>query len=153
MSTSNEWYHLPGCNKDTQPRAQIMNEIREVPFLSSNLGYVVMDIDCSVYNYNTGNMIYIEDKCYLADPTWWQTKKLQSIAQYTTNDHFKGVFLMQHQYKGTLDGYTKLSVLNKESGNWEPIPSASVYTLRSNDIWRFVENILLYTKNTKGTTI
>jgi len=82
--------------------------LREQPEIDSSLGYVATNIDCVWQNYKTGEWMLIEEKRYMAEPSYAQRQVFRVVNKAIRDSKYKGFHLIQFENTTPDDGRTSL---------------------------------------------
>ena len=93
--------------------------LREQPVIDSKLGYVTTNIDYLWENYKTGEWMLIEEKRYMAEPSYSQKKqfiKLYQCLKGLKNRKYRGFHFLQFEKTNPDDGkiYLNKKEITKE---------------------------------------
>lgn len=133
---------ISGSNYIFNDGQDFMSEIRTIPYLNSSLGYSVLNIDSSIFNYKNGKFMLLELKCRNADAEFAQTHHLNNLsASLCANANFIGIFMIQQHLMSLQDGafIRKLNdnrwllTMNKTEGGFE---------YSKEDVFRFIQSSL-----------
>lgn len=78
--------------------------LREQPEIDSSLGYVATNIDYVWHNYKTGEWMLIEEKRYMAEPSYAQRQVFRVVNKAIRDSKYKGFYLIQFENTTPDDG-------------------------------------------------
>jgi len=88
--------------------------LREQPEIDSVLGYVATNIDFFWKNYKTGEFMLLEEKRYMSEPAYFQTKIFDQLKDaFSSDPKYKGFYLIQFENTNPDDG--KIFINKKEA--------------------------------------